>query len=366
MADNESAEKTEAPSGKKLSEARTEGQVAQSADLSSVISMTAAVTAFYFVSPYLWNSLLLMLKAAFSFSEHRAEHDDLRILLAINTPIKEIVPLVLIVMVSAAICGALSTLIQTKFLFTMKPLTPKLSKINPLSGLKRLFGTNNLFNLGKSIVKFAIIAPIGFSTFTTFFPSLLGLMSLPLSQHLLIGSEAMLDSFIKIISMLLALAIVDYSWQSWQNYKKLMMSKQEIKDEAKASEGDESTKRKMIATALQRARNRMMQDVPKADVVVTNPTHLAVALSYSGEAGSAPIVLAKGRGFVAQRIREIAKENGVPVVERKPLARALFASVEVGKEIPYELFKAVAEVLAYVYRIRGKRPKGYNNKSARQ
>ncbi|HMO18407.1 MAG TPA: flagellar biosynthesis protein FlhB [Oligoflexia bacterium] len=366
MAENDSAEKTEEPTQKKLSEARTEGQVAQSTDLSAVVSMTAAVTAFYFVSPYLWNALLLLLRSAFSFSTHSAEHDDLRIFLSIGTPIKNILPLVLVIMFSAAIFGALTTLIQTKFLFTMKPLKPKLSKLSPITGLKRLFGANNWFNLAKSIIKLAIIAPVGFATFSAFFPSLLGLMTLPISQHLLIGSNAMLDSFVKIMSMLLILAIIDYSWQYWRNNKKLKMSKQEIKDENKATEGDEVTKRKMLANALQRARKRMMQDVPKADVVVTNPTHIAVALSYSGEAGSAPVVLAKGRGFVAKRIREIAKENGVPIVERKPLARALFASVEVGKEIPYELFKAVAEVLAYVYRIKGRRPKIKNSSEARQ
>ena len=157
------------------------------------------------------------------------------------------------------------------------------------------------------------------------------------------------------MSFLFVLGILDLIWQKYNTKRQQKMSKQEVKDEKKSVEGDEQTKRKIVQIGMRRARDRMLANVPLADVVVTNPTHFAVALSYTNETG-APRVIAKGKNHLAQRIKKIAKENGVPVVERKPLARALFKSVEVGHEIPYELFKAVAELLAYVYRLKGKIP----------
>lgn len=353
----DNAEKTEAPTDKRREDSRSEGQVGQSNDLSGVFSISAAFLTFYILAPQIWDLLLLLTKSALNFASTPRDVQDMRIFLAISDPVQKLAPLLVLVMFSAAFCGALCTLSQTKFLFVMKPLVPKLSKLNPINGIKRMFGAQNWFNLGKSIVKIMIIAPIGYATFMDFFPTLLGLIDIPIYQHLTIGSTAIVDSFVRITGLLLVLGIIDLCWEKWRNYKKMKMSKQEVKDENKSVMGDESVKRRMIAQGLQRARQRMMQDVPKADVVVTNPTHIAIALAYTGEDGKAPIVLAKGKGFVAERIREIAKENKIPVLERKPLARALFASVEVGKEIPYELFKAVAEVLAYVYRIKGKRPK---------
>ncbi len=357
MAEQDTADKTEEPTDKKRQEARTEGQVGQSGDLSNVFSITAAFLTFYIVGPQVWDGLLLLTRSALNFANTPSDVNDLRIFLAISNPIKKLAPLLLLVMLAAACCGAICTLSQTKFLFTMKPLKPKLSKLNPINGIKKIFGAQNWFNLGKSIIKIMVIGPIGYFTFLDFFPTLLGLMDVPIHQHLSIGSVAIVDSFVRIVGLLLIIGIIDFLWEKWRTYKKLKMSKQEVKDENKATMGDESVKRKIIAQGMQRIRQKMMQDVPKADVVVTNPTHIAVALSYTGEDGKAPVVLAKGRGFVAQRIREIAKQNNIPVLERKPLARALFASVEIGKEIPYELFKAVAEVLAYVYKIKGKRPK---------
>jgi flagellar biosynthetic protein FlhB len=356
VTDQDSAEKTEDPTERKISKAREDGQVGQSSDLSGVFSISAAFLTFYILSPYVWDSLLLMTKSALSFSNTPREVTDMRLFLAVSQPVIRLAPLLIVIMVAAGFCGALCTLSQTKFLFTLKPIIPKLSKLNPINGLKKIFGANNWFNLGKSIFKIMIIGPIGYFTFIEFFPTLLGLMDIPIHQHLSIGSIAITNAFVRIVGLLLILGIIDLAWEKWRTFKKLKMSKQEVKDEQKSIMGDESFKRKIQNIAMQRVRNRMMQDVPKADVVVTNPTHLAVALAYTGEPGKAPIVLAKGRGFVAKRIREIAKENRIPVLERKPLARALFASVEVGKEIPYDLFKAVAEVLAYVYRIKGKRP----------
>ena len=357
VAEDESAgEKTEKPSGKKISQARTDGMVGQSADLSSVCSMIAAFTAFSYFANEIWTNLILLMKSAFNFGE-KDYTSNFGMFSLISAPTFKLAPQIVLVMLAAAIFGSLSTLLQTNFLWAPKLFKPKFSMLNPLSGIKRIFSVNNVIGIMKSLAKLAIIGPIGYFSFMNFFPTLMGLMTVPISQHLTLCGTVIYSSFKKIVSLLFILGVADMAWQKWRNFKKLKMTKQEVKDESKASEGDQSTKRKILSLGMQRARQRMMKDVPKADVVVTNPTHIAVALSYSGEPGTAPIVLAKGKGFVAQRIREIAKESGVPIVERKPLARALFASVEIGKEIPYELFKAVAEVLAYVYRVKGRKPK---------
>ncbi len=356
MAEEESAgEKSEKPTNKKLEKSRTDGMVGQSQDLSAVVSMSASFVVFVLISNELWSKLIILMKSALSFGNENYT-TEFSLFKFVSAPLMQLVTPIFYIMVAAAIFGSLTTLLQTNFLWSPKLLKPKFSQMNPFTGIKRLFAPNNLFNLGKSLVKLIIIAPIGYFSFVDFFPSLMSLMSVPFTQYLSLGGLVIESSFKKIISLLLILALLDLAWQKWRNFKKLKMSKQEVKDESKATEGDQGTKRRMLSVGMQRARQRMMQDVPKADVIVTNPTHYSVALKYSGQAGTAPIVVAKGKGHVALRIREIAKSNGIPIVERKPLARALFASVEVGKEIPYELFKAVAEVLAYVYRIKGKRP----------
>ncbi len=364
MSEEGSDDKTEKPTGKKLGEARTQGMVGASADLSNVLSMTAAYIAFQHIIPSLWLGLISLTKASLNFGDYKDGNIESALIKGPLTPLLHISPLIFIVLLSAALTGALSTLLQTNFLWANKLFKPNFSHLNPISGIKKIFSLSNTFNLFKSIMKLAIIGPIGYYTFIDFFPSLLSLIDVPLDEHLTIGSIAMGNSFVKIITYLLILAILDLIWQKWRTAKKLKMSKQDIKDEAKASEGDESVKRKIISLGLTRARQRMMQDVPKADVIVTNPTHISVALKYDSKLGAAPIVLAKGKGHVALRIREIAKANNVPIVEKKPLARALFASVEVGKEIPYDLFKAVAEVLAYVYRLKGKRPNVSNTNNS--
>jgi flagellar biosynthetic protein FlhB len=358
VADDEgSGEKTEKPTGKKLGQARSDGMVGVSADLSSVLSMTAAFYVFFYFSNEIWKSMLILLKSAFSFQDVDKQSIEIGIFHYISSPLRQLTPLIFFVMIAAAIFGSMSTLLQTNFLWSPKLFKPKFSHLNPINGIKKIFAISNFLNLLKSIAKIMIIAPIGYFSFMNFFPALLGLMSLPVSEFLPIGAGAIKDAFVKIMSLLFILAILDLAWQKWRTLKKLKMTKQEVKDEGKAAEGDQTTKRRILSLGMQRARQRMMKDVPKADVIVTNPTHISVALSYSGEPGTAPIVLAKGQGYVALRIREIAKENNIPIVERKPLARALFASVEVGKEIPYELFKAVAEVLAYIYRVKGRKPK---------
>ena len=183
---------------------------------------------------------------------------------------------------------------------------------------------------------------------------MVGLVHYTIADILAFTSNAMWSVFWKVVYVLSALAIFDYVWGKYQWLRRNRMTKDEVKDERKATEGDETTKRKIQAKGLQRVMQRIRQSVPKADVIVTNPTHYAIALKYDRSTMSAPVVVAKGKGFLALRIREIAKEHGVPILERKSLARALYAGSEVGSQIPHELFRAVAEVLAYVYKLKNK------------
>lgn len=350
------AEKTEEPTAKRLSEARRDGQVAKSNDLSQVMGLMGAFTALWMLAPAIWNDLKLVFYSALS-GKHSAEHlsvDQMQheFLGLITLLLPEIMLLFLI----AALAGAGTLAFQTQFLWSNKLLMPKFSNINPIKGIKRLFSMQNFVNLLKSIFKLVIICPIAYFAFFDIFPGFLAMMHAPVSQFLPFAGHAAAVVFWRIVPLLFVLALFDFAYQKWNNHRMLKMTKEEIKDERKALEGDEKTKMQIRQKALQRARERMMQDVKTADVVVTNPTHIAVALKYELAPGSAPTVVAKGRGYVAERIKKIARENRVPVLERKALARALFKAVEVGQSIPYELYTAVAELLAYVYRLRGNNP----------
>ncbi len=354
--DSDSGEKTEAPTGRRTSEARADGMVGKSVELSQVCGIVAAFIALQALAPHLWQDLLIVFQGSLTFNAGEEPFTIELLRHQFYGIVRLVLPHIMLLMVLAGVAGGGVTAMQTKFLWSSKLLKPKFSHLNPITGIKRLFSIHNLVNVGKSILKLIIIAPIAYSAFFDLFPQLMGLMDVGIDFLLPFTSFAAAKVFWRIISLLLILAIADFIWQKYHTMKKLKMTKVEIKEEKKSVDGDEQTRLTMRSRALQRARDRMMQSVPKADVVVTNPTHLAVALSYKMAKGSAPKVIAKGRGFVAERIKEIAKQNGIPVIERKPLARALFKAVEVGQQIPYELYSAVAELLAYVYRLKGKRP----------
>ncbi len=362
--EGDSGEKTEAPSGRRAAHARTQGMVGQSPEFSQVIGMLAAFYALCYIAPHLWQDIELILKGAFT-SRYMREPISVPIL---HTQflglLYVLLPKLFLLLAVAAFFGAGSMLLQTNFNFSLTLLKPKLRAIAPLAGIKRIFSLANLFNLTKQLIKLCIIAPVAYSAFIQFVPSFLTMMDMPITEILPLTAVMADTVFQQIMKYLFIIACIDLAWNKWRTKRKLMMSKQEAKDEKKASDGDEGSRRRIINIGMSRIRERMMKNVPKADVVVTNPTHIAVALSYSAEPGSAPKVVAKGKGHVAERIKEIARRHGVPVVERKPLARALFKMVEVDREIPVELFKAVAEILAYVYRLKGKNP--LKNRKPRQ
>lgn len=357
MADEgDSGEKDQAPTGRRLSQSRSEGMVAKSADLAQVLSMMTSVLVLERISPIIWQKLQTVFRWGFSspFGTKHWEINELK--RQFLTLVYYLLPDILILMAIVAFVGSMTTLVQTGFLWSSKLLKPKLKFINPMAGIKRIFSVQNYLNLLKQVLKLTIIAPIAYYGLMEVFPQFFQLMDLPLEQILPFTVNAAAVIFWDIMKLLLVLALLDYAYQKYRVGKQLKMSRVEVEDEKKSTEGDEKTKLKIRAKGLQRARQRMLNAVKTADVIVTNPTHYAVALNYSNVAGTAPIVVAKGADHLAAKIREIAKHNGVPIIERKLLARTLYANVEIGHEIPYELYAAVAELLAYVFKLKGRNP----------
>ncbi|MBC8466056.1 flagellar biosynthesis protein FlhB, partial [bacterium] len=256
--------------------------------------------------------------------------------------------------ITIIIIGFLSKVSQVGFLFTAKPITPKLKKISPLSGLKRLFSSRGVTELFKGLTKIILIGIISYFTIKSAIPDLLILSDKNVWAVLAEISSLTLKVGFRIIAFILVLAVMDLVFQIWKHKKDLRMSKQEVKDELKQSEGDPLVKSRIRDIQMKMSFNRMIDKLPEADVVITNPTHFAVALKYNSENMSAPVVIAKGKQKLAYKIKSIARELDIPIVEEPFLARELYKAVDIGMEIPYELFQAVAEVLALVYELKNK------------
>jgi flagellar biosynthetic protein FlhB len=340
------------PTERRLQEIRKEGAIFHSTDLEHVFVLMAG---FLAVS-YSWNLIftdmrMLMVKTfrLIANTEPLNPNDliDGFIKLALI-----VLPDLLIVTGCVAAVASLSVLLQTRWNKREKWIKFRWDLLNPIAGIKRVFSIHGLTNLLKAIIKLVLVLPIGYWALKGFAPEMIRLVNMSLYDVLATTGAALQSVFWKVLYILIAVAVLDTAWGHFQWLRKNKMTKDEVKDERKSVEGDESMRRKMIAKGQQRLANKLKSSVPKADVIITNPTHYAIALKYDRDKFAAPIVVAKGTDFMAQRIREIAKEHGIPIVERKALARALYASTEVGSEIPRELFRAVAEVLAYVFRRR--------------
>ena len=245
-------------------------------------------------------------------------------------------------------------MLQFKFQISTKPLQPKFSKLNPVSGMKKLFSKEKIMELLKSIAKIILIMAVVYNTIKGDWVYLVKFYQMPLTQAIELIGSIVINMGLKISLVFMVIAFADLFYQRWKFHEDIKMTKQEVKDEYKNAEGDPQIKGKIRQKMREASQRRMMQDVPKADVVITNPTHYAVAIRYDANEGSAPKVLAKGADFVAQKIKEIARENNVEIVENKPLARMLYANVEIGQEVPPELYQSVAEVLALVYKMQGR------------
>ena len=246
----------------------------------------------------------------------------------------------------------LLTIYQVGWKVSTETMKPEFSKFNPINGFKRIFSMNSLFELAKSILKVGIIAYITYTSLKDEANNLFILYEISLNQAIALVGEIILNVGLKIAIVFIFVGVVDYFYQKWKFSEEMKMTKQEVKDEYKNTEGDPQIKGRIRQKMREASQRRMMQDVPKADVVITNPTHFAVAIKYDAEVSSAPVVVAKGEDYLAQKIKEVAKENHVEIVENKPLARMLYYNVDIGAEIPPELYQSVAEVLAMVYHMK--------------
>jgi flagellar biosynthesis protein FlhB len=253
------------------------------------------------------------------------------------------------------VAGVVINVVQVGFHVTPKAMRPQISRINPLSGAKRFFSLRQLFELPKSLAKIAIVGFVAFKALADHMAELTQLTGGDFKAGLALTAGIGLELLLKIGLAFLVVAVADYIFQRWQFEKTAKMTKQEVKEEARSQEINEHIKGRIRTIQRQQARKRMMQRVPQADVVITNPTHYAVALQYDSTKMAAPRVVAKGQRLIAQQIKEIARQHGVPLVENKPLAQALFRAVDVDQEVPRELYKAVAEVLAFIYRLKNRR-----------
>ncbi len=347
----EGGERTERASPRRREEARRKGEVARSEEVNSAFVLLAGVTLLLVGAGQM--STTLGRNAAYLFSQaHVLKSDNvggLQALVGGNAAVmlKALAPL-LIGIFAAGLAG---NLMQVGFHASAEALAFKPEKLNPFTGMKRFFNKRAAFELGKQVLKIVLIALLAWTTVRglTGDLSAAGLLSLDGITDL--GKGALAKLLYRLLALLAVLAVVDWIFQRWQHEQNLKMTKAEVKQEYKDLEGDPQIKARVRAIQLETARRRMLADVPKADVVVTNPDHFAVALSYRAGA-PAPRVVAKGRNHLAQTIKRIAREARVPVLENKPLARSLFRSVKVGGFVPESLYQAVAEVLAYVYRLR--------------
>lgn len=353
MAEQEGQEKTEAPSDKRREDSRKEGQVAFSREATSVAILAGIALIFYVTASY-------NLKKSQAYLEDAFNHlvtQDFTIPFLVQTfyrTLETVGPLFLPFALMTLIVAILSSVFQVGFRPTLKPLQPKMSKISPLQGIKRIFSTQGLAEFVKSLFKLIVLGYIGYLTFQEELMHLMTLSVTPADSIIKYNFTVTAKVVGKIILALIVLAVFDYLYQRWHHEQKLKMTKQEVKDEMKQTEGDPQLKNRIRQVQREMSRARMMQEVPKADAVITNPTHFAVAVLYDRETMIAPQVIAKGADFLALRMRIIAKENNVPVLERPPLARELYRNVEVGETIPDRFYKAIAEILAYVYRLKKK------------
>ncbi|WP_275544697.1 flagellar biosynthesis protein FlhB [Pseudomonas sp. Marseille-Q0931] len=362
MAESESgADKSEEPTGKRLEESRKKGQIARSKELNTVAVTLTGTVALIIFGAYMGNVLMDVMRGNFSLPRDvlMSERSMALYLLASGKQALLAVQPFFIALLIASIAGPIAL---GGWLFSAEALQPKASRMNPLAGLKRMFSVQALVELLKALAKFLVILAVALVVLSVDQDDLLAIANEPVEPAILHSLKVVGWSAFWLSCGLILIAAVDVPFQLWSHKQKLMMTKQEVRDEYKDTEGKPEVKGRIRQLQREMAERRMMQAVPQADVVITNPTHFAVALKYDPEKGSAPVLLAKGGDLLALKIREIAQEHKVMVLESPALARAVYYSTELDQEIPAGLYLAVAQVLAYVYQLRqyqagkGKRP----------
>lgn len=352
--DGPGGEKTEPATAKKLKDAREEGKVAKSKELSSAVDLIALFLVLKFFVSYVGKGFIEEFSAVYNKIPEIAKSGGKEMSaftasqvfrMTIVDSLKIMAPFLAV----GVVVALLISIVQVGWKVSTKPMQPKLDKFNPINGFKRMFSKESLFELVKSILKIGLITYVAYTCINDQKDNLFILYEIPLSQAIALCGSVIIDTGLKISIVYLLVGILDWAYQKHRFNEEMKMTKQEVKDEFKNTEGNPEIKSRQRSKMREVSQRRMMQDVPKADVVITNPTHLSVAISYDNEVAKAPVVLAKGEDYIALKIREVAKENKIEIVENKPLARTLYATVDIGQEIPPELYQAVAEVLAMVY-----------------
>ena len=352
MAEQEGQEKTEVPTEKKRRESREEGQVAFSKELSSAALLAGIVLTLVATSPIILDAMRQLMSQIF---RDLAQSEELSIdsIFTLSEEILSIILPAFAPFVAVIIfVGIFASVLQVGVLITFKAIAPKFNKISPLTGLKRLFSSQSLADFLKSMAKLIIVGFVGYLTYIDKITELNGLSVSTPESILIYNFTVVAEVAGKIVLALVAIAIFDYFYQRWHHEQQLMMTKQEVKDETKQTEGDPQLKARIRQIQREMSNARMMQEVPKADAVIVNPTHFSVAILYDRDVMTAPEVIAKGADHLALRMRTVARENNVPILERPELARDLYANVEIGDDIPERFYKAIAEILAFVYRLR--------------
>ena len=346
--------KTEKATPKKRRDERKKGNVFQSNDVVSVFSLLAIFYTLKFWFSYIYK---LLSQFYFKYTDQIATVTELNGTVARNSLIDTIAVMIGTVgpiMFVAMLAGVIGSGAQTRFIFSKESLKPKLSRLNPLQGFRRMFSLRAVVELLKSLIKIILLAYVLYTSFQSMYADFVKTMSMDLMQAVVFLLSTVMDMVLKVSLIFAGVALFDYLYQ-WFDYEKNMrMSKQDLKEEYKHTEGDPLVKSKIKERQRKMAMSRMMQQVPKADVVIRNPTHFAVALKYDTKKNGAPVVVAKGADHLALRIVAVAEENKVPVTENKPLARLLYSTVEIGREIPPECYTALAEIMAWVYTLKKK------------
>lgn len=354
MAEENKDQKTEDASAKRITDTQEKGNFAQSREISSAFILLASIIAFSFAGRHATDTVLqtwyVLLTRLGTF-----HLDANELFLLVKWSMFKFMIITAPILLTIMVAGVIANVIQIGGLqFSLHPLSPKFNKLNPLKGFARIFSKNSVVELFKSLSKIAIVSIVAYQTIKGHWGEIPTLMGFGVAQTLSFMGGVMIEIMVKVLLIMIILAALDFAFQKYTYLVNLRMTKQEVKDERKDMEGNPQIKQRIRTAQVEMTRRRMMAAVPDADVIVTNPTHFSIAIKYDVENYAAPLVVAKGQNEIALRIREIAKENNVPLVEDKPLAHTLYKTVEIGQIIPASLYKAVAEILAYVFKLKGK------------
>jgi len=354
--DGEGGEKTEEPTAKKLTDARKKGQAAKSKEITTASSLLIFFIAIKIFLVFIGGRFLESYHYLYSgITKYTDNEFTLQIACSLLGSVFQIIIITLIPFLAISFATVfISELVQVKWQISFEPMKPNFNKFNPVSGMKRIFSKDKIVDLVISLVKIAVLTYIVYDFLKDRWAMVLNMYSYTLFQAIELIGNTVIDIGIRISVIFFIVAVADWRYRKWKFHEDMKMTKQEVKDEFKNAEGDPKIKSQQRARMQQASQRRMMNALPQADVVITNPTHLAVAILYDKTKYEAPIVVAKGADFLAAKIKDVANENDIEIVENKPLARMLYHNVDVGAQIPPELYQMVAEILAYVYNIKGK------------